>query len=85
MIFGLMSGEYWIDPNEGDTRDAILVHCDMPNRATCLLPRPEKSPEINYIGEEQEIWLGEIQNGMKVSYFGNAICVIFFNFIFYFT
>lgn len=41
----------------------------MPNRATCLLPRPEKSPEINYIGEEQEIWLGEIQNGMKVCHF----------------
>lgn len=59
-------GSYWLDPNEGDVKDAILVHCDMKKKASCLLPKPERSPEIKYRGKEMEIWLGEIKDGMKV-------------------
>lgn len=55
-----------MDPNEGDARDAILVHCDASKRATCLLPNPAYSPEINYITDLPEVWLSEIDNGMKV-------------------
>lgn len=55
-----------MDPNEGDIRDAILVYCDMETRATCVMPKPVSSPEIHYKGRESEIWLGEIENGMKV-------------------
>lgn len=62
----LTSGQYWVDPNEGDIRDAILVHCDLENRATCVLPQPKKSEPIIVIGHEQEVWLGEIKGGMKV-------------------
>lgn len=62
----LFLGEYWVDPNEGDSKDAILVHCDMEKKATCIIPKPEKSAEIRYEGKDSEIWLGEISNGFKV-------------------
>lgn len=60
------SGEYWIDPNEGDSRDAILVYCDMERKASCVLPRPEKTPVVAHFGKEHEIWIGEVKGGMKV-------------------
>lgn len=62
----ILLGQYWIDPNEGDTKDAILVHCDMEKKASCILPKPDKSPTISYKGRGPEIWLGDIQGGMKV-------------------
>lgn len=64
----LKSGQYWIDPNEGDIRDAILVHCDMEKRASCIVPAPVKTNEINYVGTDNEVWLGELQGGMKLTY-----------------
>lgn len=64
----LKSGQYWIDPNEGDIRDAILVHCDMEKRASCIMPSPMRSNEISFVGSEQEMWLGEIAGGMKLTY-----------------
>ena len=63
----LPSGDYWVDPNEGDVRDAILVHCNMVNKATCLYPQPNRTPEITYVGEDQEIWVADVEGGMKVS------------------
>lgn len=64
----LPSGDYWIDPNEGDRKDAILVHCDMPKRATCVRSQPKRSNNIQYVGDEKEIWLSEVHNGMKLTY-----------------
>lgn len=64
----LVSGDYWIDPNDGDKRDAILVYCDMAKRATCIRPQPARSQNINYVGDEKEIWLSEVHNGMKITY-----------------
>lgn len=66
-IFLNILGEYWIDPNEGDARDAILVYCDAKKHATCLLPNPVHSPEIIHITDQPETWLSEIENGMKVT------------------
>lgn len=62
------SGEYWIDPNDGDARDAILVYCDLKKRASCVMPSPSKSQEISFNGKEAEIWLSEIPNAMKINY-----------------
>lgn len=62
------SGNYWIDPNDGDIRDAIFVYCDMKKRASCIVPAPAKSDEIDYTGKEPEIWLSEVPNGMKMNY-----------------
>lgn len=64
----LPSGDYWIDPNEGDKKDAILVHCDMPTKATCVRSQPQRSNNIEYVGEDREIWLSEVHNGMKLTY-----------------
>lgn len=38
----------------------------MKKRATCILPKPERSPEISYVGPDPEVWIGEMENGMKV-------------------
>lgn len=62
------SGDFWIDPNDGDKRDAILVYCDVLKKATCVIPQPRRSDNIQYVGEEKEIWLGEVHNGMKITY-----------------
>ena len=37
--------QYWVDPNAGDPKDAILVHCDMSSAAaaTCIQPKPDMS------------------------------------------
>jgi len=53
------SGNYWIDPNGADPKDAILVYCDMEKKATCVQSKPEISEEINIISQEKEIWIGE--------------------------
>lgn len=53
-------GEYWVDPNEGDVKDAIVVHCDMENKATCVLPQPTITEEFNWVGRASNmVWLGE--------------------------
>ncbi|KAG8331550.1 Collagen alpha-2(V) chain [Homalodisca vitripennis] len=64
----LANGEYWLDPNEGDIKDAILVYCDMENKLTCLLPQPAASPQISHVGREQELWLSEIKPRFKINY-----------------
>lgn len=56
-----------MDPNEADIKDAILVHCDMEKRATCVYPSPNKSSEITYIGDKPEVWLGDVEGGFSVS------------------
>lgn len=53
-------GEYWVDPNEGDIKDAIVVHCDMEHKATCVLPQPSMTEEFNWVGRSSGmVWLGE--------------------------
>lgn len=62
------SGEYWIDPNDGDERDAILVYCDMKKKASCILPQPNKTPIMAGERNQNQIWLSEIDKGIKISY-----------------
>lgn len=64
----LKSGQYWIDPNEGDIRDAILVYCDLDTvkKASCVVPQPKRSDHITYRGTDNDVWLGEMDGGMKV-------------------
>lgn len=63
------SGEYWIDPNDGDTRDAILVYCNADTKESCVLPKPDRTPQISLEdNREHEVWLSEISNGMKITY-----------------
>lgn len=38
----------------------------MERKATCVIPQPDKSPHVHYRGEDQEVWLGDIPEGIKV-------------------
>lgn len=42
IICPLYAGEYWIDPNEGCTKDADKVYCDFNQMATCVYPKDSK-------------------------------------------
>lgn len=59
----LPSGMYWMDPNAGDTKDAIEVYCDMTHKATCITSSPSNFPEIAPNGS---LWLSEL--GIVPSY-----------------
>lgn len=63
------SGQYWIDPNEGDTKDAILVECDMKRGASCIVPQQRRSSKIrNSAIDAEGVWLGESRDGFKMHY-----------------
>jgi len=65
--FGLINkmsmflGEYWVDPNEGDVRDAVLVRCDQNTKSTCIKPQPDHIGPIDFgnRNSQPEIWLSE--------------------------
>jgi len=57
------SGEYWVDPNAGSPRDAILVYCDMEKMATCIQPKPSASDEMSVESTEREVWFSDIPTG----------------------
>uniref|UniRef100_A0A3Q2ZLT9 Collagen type V alpha 2 chain n=1 Tax=Kryptolebias marmoratus TaxID=37003 RepID=A0A3Q2ZLT9_KRYMA len=38
------SGEYWLDPNQGSTKDAIRVLCNMETGETCISANPADIP-----------------------------------------
>lgn len=42
------TGEFWVDPNEGITEDAIKVYCDFSFNATCLYSSKEKKVNRSY-------------------------------------
>lgn len=67
-MYSFSSGEYWVDPNEGDVKDAIMVHCDMEHKATCVLPQPSMTDEFDWVGRATGmVWLGEdIKPGFEV-------------------
>lgn len=65
----LPDGTYWIDPNEGDVRDAIQVHCDMANKASCITPSPNKVPrKAHYLGRSKHTWFSEMPGGFQLTY-----------------
>lgn len=60
-------GEYWIDPNQGCTVDAIKVFCNMETGESCVNPKPAKIPRKNWWSskskERKHVWFGETMNG----------------------
>ena len=61
------AGEYWVDPNGGDQKDAILVYCNAETKATCVLPKPEKTPEMSpSLKVPGDYWLSDLEGGSQV-------------------
>lgn len=61
------AGDYWIDPNQGCTLDAMKVFCNMETGETCVYPNPATVPRKNWWSskskEKKHIWFGETMNG----------------------
>lgn len=67
------SGEYWIDPDQGCTQDAIKVYCNMETGETCVSPMQSEVAKKNWyvsknIKEKKHVWFGETMNdGFQVN------------------
>ncbi|NWU90225.1 CO2A1 protein, partial [Upupa epops] len=61
------SGDYWIDPNQGCTLDAIKVFCNMETGETCVYPNPGSIPRKNWWSskakDKKHVWFAETING----------------------
>lgn len=70
----LKDGEYWIDPNQGCSRDSFRVFCNFTNAETCLYPRQSLntvSPQVKMSSWDKETpgsWYSQFITGSKFSY-----------------
>lgn len=68
------TGEYWIDPNQGSTKDAIKVFCNMESGETCVSPQSPSVPRKVWWTKSvptpnKPVWFGaQINNGAKLAY-----------------
>merc|ERR1719357_271628 len=68
------SGEYWIDPDQGCTQDAIKVYCNMETGETCVSPTQREVAKKNWymsknIKEKKHVWFGEaMTDGFQFEY-----------------
>lgn len=60
-------GDYWIDPNQGCTIDAIKVFCNMESGESCVKSKPASIPRKNWWSskskDRKHVWFGETMNG----------------------
>lgn len=67
LCFFFPAGEYWIDPNQGCTIDAIKVFCNMETGESCVQPKPNSIPRKNWWSskskDRKHVWFGETMNG----------------------
>uniref|UniRef100_A0A665UY57 Collagen, type XI, alpha 2 n=1 Tax=Echeneis naucrates TaxID=173247 RepID=A0A665UY57_ECHNA len=67
----LKDGEYWIDPNQGCSRDSFKVFCNFTNGAeTCLYPS-KSTNTVKMSSWDQETpgsWYSQFSSGSKFSY-----------------
>uniref|UniRef100_A0A8C4Q3K4 Fibrillar collagen NC1 domain-containing protein n=1 Tax=Eptatretus burgeri TaxID=7764 RepID=A0A8C4Q3K4_EPTBU len=59
------SGEYWIDPNEGSSIDAIKMYCNMETRETCLYAIPRTVPRKQWwtAKDRKHVWFADAMDG----------------------
>lgn len=72
-MHALVQPQYWVDPNAGDPKDAILVYCDMEAEsgpATCIQPKPSTSEEMAVETSEREMWFSDMtaNGGFALTY-----------------
>lgn len=64
--FFSLTGEYWIDPNQGCTIDAIKVFCNMETGESCVHSKtsiPRKNWWSSKSKDRKHVWFGEQMNG----------------------
>lgn len=62
-------GEYWVDPNQGSSEDAIKVHCNMETGETCISANPASIPRKVWwsTSRNKPVWFGaDINRGQQV-------------------
>jgi len=65
----LADGEYWIDPNAGSAKDALLVYCRLSLNQTCLKPSPTSIKKEDLSKEGQgHAWFSNMKGGFKLTY-----------------
>jgi len=65
----LPSGDYWIDPNAGTTKDAVLVHCNAVNYETCIWPKVPDTDMMEGENNNDYVWtVKDIQEEPALEY-----------------
>merc|ERR1719318_2108045 len=70
------SGDYWLDPNEGDKSDAFKVHCNFTSETpvTCIKPgmvvdvkewNTKQNDKFNWISEDSEVMYAPSHSQLK--------------------
>uniref|UniRef100_A0A3P9NIR5 Collagen, type XI, alpha 2 n=1 Tax=Poecilia reticulata TaxID=8081 RepID=A0A3P9NIR5_POERE len=63
----LKDGEYWIDPNQGCSRDSFKIFCNFTSGETCLQPRTGVKMST-WTTETPGSWYSQFSSGSKFSY-----------------
>ncbi|KAJ8273741.1 hypothetical protein GJAV_G00105020 [Gymnothorax javanicus] len=62
-------GEYWIDPNQGCSRDSFKVFCNFTaGGETCLYPKNSVEEMNSWLKETPGSWYSQFETGSKLSY-----------------
>uniref|UniRef100_A0A3Q4ANS8 Fibrillar collagen NC1 domain-containing protein n=1 Tax=Mola mola TaxID=94237 RepID=A0A3Q4ANS8_MOLML len=80
-------GEYWIDPNQGCSRDSFKVYCNFTSGGeSCIFPdkKSEGARLTSWVKENPGSWFSEFKRGKLLSYVdaeGNPISVVQMTFL----
>lgn len=80
-------GEYWVDPNQGCSRDSFKVYCNFTaGGATCVFPdkKSEGARITSWPKENPGSWFSEFKRGKLLSYVdaeGNPVGVVQMTFL----
>uniref|UniRef100_A0A452VGQ2 Collagen type V alpha 1 chain n=1 Tax=Ursus maritimus TaxID=29073 RepID=A0A452VGQ2_URSMA len=80
-------GEYWVDPNQGCSRDSFKVYCNFTaGGATCVFPdkKSEGSKMARWPKEQPSTWYSQYKRGSLLSYVdaeGNPVGVVQMTFL----
>lgn len=70
---GLESDYYWIDPNDGSTKDAFRAYCDKELSASCVPASvPITANATWFVGETGHTYFSQMTGGSKFTYEAHA-------------